>query len=571
MILVGTLLGSSYARYRQAKPKNFTAVLDEVFAEQRVLDAPLVNNAGSELLFAQDAKQGVAVFLMELATLKQTHICETDTEDNKGKRTFRLIGWSPDDRYLALSAMMLNTNQNKRVQQLIICDGITGAKGGLFEIAKNPQSCAWLSSNSIVILTDSHKLMLYTLEVSGNLVHEKAKPVQLRVLSNAGAYGMVRVSDNTLAYIDKDNLWALDTSIFQAKQLTHLAGAKLEWLDYSQATGKYLFCMSPSGNVTNRFVYEFLPGETNEPVQLTHDYSFKGQWLKDKTGMAYVCTTGDKSFLAIESEDINISTNLFTGGSIRSYSISPKRDAIYAVASLRYKAQSIWEYNIFDKTIRNVLRGGERENTFSQIVKPISASTTNKNGETVEYFTVPPAKLVKNKKYPAVLDLYPINRYDQNVQVLANAGIYYSTATRLGLTDWQQVAKPEDILAVYNELLKNPNIDASRIYIYGRSFSTGAVTEMVNDYPDLWRGMILFSPVSFPIIPAKATKYPSIFIAEGDKDEDQLQEHCNHLWQDACNRLVPARIHFEHAGHGFTEENYKTSYAILTEFIQAGY
>jgi dienelactone hydrolase len=184
---------------------------------------------------------------------------------------------------------------------------------------------------------------------------------------------------------------------------------------------------------------------------------------------------------------------------------------------------------------------------------------------------VPPAKLAKNMKYPAILDLYPVNRYDQNVQVLANAGIYYSTASRLGLNDWQQVAEPESILAVYGELLKNPNIDTNRIYIYGRSFSTSTVTAMVNDYPDLWRGAILFSPVAFPQIPVKSTRYPSLFIAEGDQDEEGLQKHCDQLWQDACNRQVPARLHFEHAGHGFTTENYKTSYAKLVEFIQSGY
>jgi dienelactone hydrolase len=201
-------------------------------------------------------------------------------------------------------------------------------------------------------------------------------------------------------------------------------------------------------------------------------------------------------------------------------------------------------------------------------VKPVPATTTNQNGEAVDYYTVPPANLVRNKKYPVVLDLYPVNRYDQNVQILANAGIYYSTATRLGLIDWQQVAEPADILAVYHELLKNPNIDTTRIYIYGRSFSSVAVKAMVEDHPDLWCGIILFSPVSVPKIPAR---HPSFFIAVGDQDDDLLQEQCKHLWQDACNQLVPARIHFEHAGHGFSTENYKTSYAKLTEFIQTGY
>jgi len=551
------------------------AMLDEIFMDGRILDAPMANHSGSSLLYAQEIPKGIGVFLEDLKTLKRTQIQGMDTAEIEGKKIFRLFGWSPDDRYLAFADVTVTTNQNnKKYQEIVICDGDTGAIQSAVDIGSSvprPELGVWLTTNTLAILNYSHKLMLFNLEMNWNLgLLGKKGLVQAQRFDSGGTYGLARLSDRSIAYFDKGNIWTLDIPTSRANQLTHFSDAKLEWLDYSEETGKYLFCLTRGNDATNRYVYEFAPDKNSETVQLTDTYSFKGQWVKNG-GFACVRTEGDKSYLAIKSDDKTICTNLFLGGGIRSYCISPNRDKIYAVASVRYKAQSVWEYDIFNKSFRDILPDTDRIVSSSKIVLPVSASTTNKSGEDVEYYFVPPAKLAAEKTYPAVLDLYPVNRYDQNVQILANAGIFYVSANRFGLNDWQMVAKPENILAVYDQLLKNPNIDPKRIYICGRSFSTGAETAMVDDHPELWRGVILFSPVAFPKIPAAARKYPSLFIAIGDEDELSRQKHCEQLWQDACNHLVPARIHVEHTGHGFKTANYKTSYAVLTQFIQEDY
>jgi predicted esterase len=574
--LFGLLIGGFYLRAWALMPKHLNTTLDEIFSNGRILDAPVVNNSGSMLLFAQEIPNGVGVFLENLTTLKRTQIQSMKTVEIEGKKSFRLFGWSPDDNYLAFSAVTVATNQNnKKYQEIVVCDGTTGAVKSSVDISSStprPELGVWLTMNSIAILNYSHKLMIFNLETDKNLgPFGKKGLVQSIRLENSGPYDLVRVSDRSVAYCDKGNIWTLDIPASHPIQLTHFSDTTLEWLDYSPKAGKYLFCLTRGNDVTNRYVYEFVPNAITDPVQLTDSYSFKGQWLQNDVGFACVCTEGDKSYLAIKSDDKTINTNVFAAGSIRSYAISPQRDTIYAVASLRYKGQSIWEYNIFNKSLRDVLPLAQPADSSSKIILPVSASAVNTNGETVEYYYVPPAKLVSKKKYPAVLDLYPVNRYDQNVQILANADVFYVSATRLGLNDWQLVAKPADILAVYNEMLKNRNIDSKRIYICGRSFSTGAVTEMANDYTILWRGIILFSPVVFPQIPVNIVKYPSLFIAIGDEDDVSLQNQCNLLWQNACARLIPARLHYEHTGHGFKTENYKTSYALLIEFIKTDY
>ena len=575
--LFGLIVGGFYVRAWAIMPKHLAAMSNEIFADGRIWDAPVENHDGSMMLYAQDLQNGVGVFLVNLTTLKRTQIQQMESEEIDGKKAFRLYGWSPDDNSLAFASIVFSTNQDKkRHQEIIICDGASGTIKNSFDVSKDTTQLEpgfWLTTNSLALLNHSHQLMLFNLETNKNRGKTGKKGiVRGPKLDNHGTYSLVRVSERAVAYVNAGNVWIWDIPTGHADQLTHLTNATLEWLDYSPQTGKYLFCVTRGSDVTNRFVYEFQPNTRNpELIQRTTGYSLKGQWIEGGGGISYITTTDSKTCLTIDSQDSSLRTNVFSSGNIRSYGVAPKGDKIYAVAALRYKAQSIWEYDITKKTFRDVLPVEQRNTSASKIILPVMASVTNQNDETVDYYYVPPANLISARKYPAMIDLYPINRYDQNVQMLANAGIFYVSANRFGLNDWQMVAKPESILAIYEQTLKNPNIDPKRIYIYGRSFSTGAETAMVDGHPELWRGVILFSPVAFPKIPTDAKKYPSLFIAIGDEDEVSLQEGCHHLWMDACNHLVPARIQVEHAGHGFKTTNYKTSYAALTQFIQADY
>jgi Tol biopolymer transport system component len=576
--LFSLLIGGYYVRAWAILPKHLVAMSDEIFAEGRIWDAPVENNDGSMLLYAQDLQNGAGVFLVDLVTLKRTQIKWMETEEIEGKKAFRLFGWSPDDSYLAFASITTSTNQDKRkYQQIVICDGTSGAvKSSIDMPAKSPmiEPGVWLTTNTLVLLNHSHGLILFNLETNDEWGRMGKKGlVQGPRLDDHGTYDLVKVSERSVAYVDQGNVWNWDIQTGQRNQLTHFSNATIEWLDYNPATRKYLFCLTRSNDVSSRYVYEFetnIPGN-REPVQRSDAYSLKGQWIQGNDGISYVTTTGDKTCLAIDSQDPSLRTNIFTGGNIRSYSVAPRGDKIYAVAALRYKAQSIWEYDITQKTFRDVLAVEQRATSSSKIILPVMASATNQSGEAVDYYYVPPANVIPNKKYPAVLDLYPVNRYDQNVQMLANAGIFYISANRFGLNDWHMVAKPESILTIYAQMLKNPNIDPKRIYICGRSFSSGVVTYMVNMHPELWHGALLFSPVAFPKIPANTVEYPSLFIAIGDEDDKQLQEQCQLLWQTASKRLVSAQMHIEHTGHGFGTQNYKTTYEVLTRFILTGY
>jgi dipeptidyl aminopeptidase/acylaminoacyl peptidase len=179
---------------------------------------------------------------------------------------------------------------------------------------------------------------------------------------------------------------------------------------------------------------------TNKLTRLTGAGTFKGQWIYGNTGVAYVGTKGNENYLAVEAEDKSLNTNLFVGGNVLSYSVSPQRDKIYAVASLGHEPLGIWEYDIAGKHLRNVLPGEEHSFTVSHFIAPVQMSVT-KNGENIPYFMLPPPRFDVHRKYPVLID-QPVNdRCEPGPQFLADAGIFYVSVTRRAQRQRMQRAK----------------------------------------------------------------------------------------------------------------------------------
>lgn len=567
--LVGLVMGGIHLRTQAVMPVNLDKMSDEIFASGRVWDAPLESNDGSKLIYAQDQGDGAGIFIVDLKTLRRTQVGKMTSQDIRGVRGFKLFGWSPEDRWLAFAFLVKDAELNQLVQKIVICEGTSGQVKSSYE---NKQACmvagAWLTTNTLALVDEAHELKLWNLEADNAQRRFGSKGMNSwGKINNSGP--VIWVETNLLGYIAGAGVNVYDVFTSRSSEVVRFAENKMEWLDYNPGNGKYLFCAATRNDDTNRFVFEFRPtGQTNAaPIQRSFSYSLKGQWISQGDDVAYVTTTGDKTVLAIDTQDASLKTNIFDGGSVRSYSVSPKRDKLYAVAAMVNRVQSIWEYDIVNKTFRDVLPVEQNNYLYSTAVAAVNVSATNQNNELIDYYYVPPANMNRRKKYPVILDLYPVNRYDQNAQMLVNAGIFYVAANRFGLNDWTAVAKPGDILAIYAQLLKNPNIDPKRIYVYGRSYSTTRVTEMVNEHPEVWRGAIFFSPVAFPKLQDSGVDPQRLFIAEGDEDEASLQTGCFKLWERASRLFITAQLHFEHAGHGFSTQNYKTAYEALIRFI----
>ncbi|HWY29501.1 MAG TPA: hypothetical protein VNX46_02025, partial [Candidatus Acidoferrum sp.] len=342
--------------------------------------------------------------------------------------------------------------------------------------------------------------------------------------------------------------------------------------------GQYPFCCRSPATEGSRYLYKFNPqaGWDAQLTLLVTNNTLKGRWLQDGSGYAWVGTDRRGDFLAVETKDAALRTNLFNWalggdyGDMRVYGISPKRDKLYAIGAVySSNGESIWEYDVARQTLRNVTHG-QHPTAYSQQIIPIQAWTTNSGGERVDYFYLPPVGLSPRKRYPVVLTQYSGGRYHQTFQFIANAGIFCVSQNHFGKDYFKYPTCPsfEDTLAVYHDMLRNPNVDPHRVYICGESASTSGACRLAEMYPGLWRGVILLSPSSFPNLTARTTALPNIFISEGDQEELALQAYSERTMREADLHLIRAELVYGQAGHAFSStDQLKQRYAAMAKFI----
>lgn len=565
-VLYGLIVGGLYLRDRASLPRHLGARLNEIYFNGEFRDAPVSNHAGTALLYAQDSTTGIDIFLLDLKTLQRTCLQTVKAADMAQVRAFKLCGWSPDDRYVAFAV----AQADRRDRHLVLCDGNTGRQEYSFDVDDSVEQGTWLSTNCLILL--DHSENLYSFDAVG-----RKSPIKLRQLGSGNpTYSLVADSDQSIAYTDDGNVWTLNISDRQPLQLTHLTNSTLQWLDYSKNSKQYLFgCQNPITK-GKRFLYKFNPlaGTNAQLALLVANDVLNGRWLQDGNGYAWVGTDRKGNFLAVEAADPALRTNLFNWslygdtGDVRAYGISPKGDKLYAIGAVYsyYCGDNIWEYNVASRTLRNVTPGMHPA-VYSQQIVSVQAWTTNSSGNRVDYFYVPPGGLNPHKRYPMVMTQYSWGRYDQNSQAMANAGIFCVSQNYYG-QDSLSPSSPDfqNTLAVYRDMLRNPNVDPHRIYICGESASSTGACQLVETYPDLWRGLILLSPVSFPN--PMERRLQSVFISEGDEEELTLQAYCERTIQEADAHLIRAELAYGHAGHIFSStQQLKQRYQAMTEFI----
>jgi hypothetical protein len=569
-VLFGLFLSLLYIRAWAILPPHFSTVMNEVYFDGEFRGAPIVNHAESLLLYAQDVPEGVGIFLVDLKTLARTQLQVVTAADKAQIRPFKLFGWSSDDRYLAFAVAETN-GENGRI---ILCDGANGKAESSIDVPNSIEQGIWISESGLILLDHLAKLQRMDIDK-----YENPDLHFLRQLENLDlTYSLVADSDHSVAYISNGNIWTLNLNDNQPFQLTHLAGADIDWLDYNPTTGRYLFC-SKGTDDNNGGLFEFDPfghGQ-NQLVQLEGGSPLKGQWIGNGSGFAFVRTIAGWNTLTIHTQDESIRTNLFGShfggnyGDVKSYSVSPRKDKVYAMGDVGNRdGLAIWEYDIAECKFR-ALTSGKHPAFYSQQIEPIRGMATNISGEVVDYYCWPPARFNSHKKYPVVMTQYSWGHYNQDFQTIANAGIFVVSQNHPGVDYFPgHPVNPsfDDTIAVYNAILKNPNVDSHRIYISGESGSTSTACGLVEAYPTLWRGLILLSPVYFPSMPDAQRRSPEIFISEGKQEQLELQAMCERTLTEADRNLVRARIVYSQGAHTFSStEQLKQRYEAMVEFI----
>jgi predicted peptidase len=184
----------------------------------------------------------------------------------------------------------------------------------------------------------------------------------------------------------------------------------------------------------------------------------------------------------------------------------------------------------------------------------------------VEYFFVPPANLDPQKKYPVVFYLRGKTQMDENAQLLANAGIYYIALKPVASAE--PVYDNAGIMAVREVLLKNPNVDAQKIYLCAQDVNVPIASYALDDHPGVWRGMIIVSPKTSLTLPSSETKPPGFFVSTGAEDEERVLDRLAQFELDACRQLIPVRVDLQKkAKRAYRPEHYADCYQQIARFV----
>jgi len=543
--------------------KHLDEIVGEVTAPGGLLDiAPVSNNKGTLLLYARNVDKGIGLYLANLAAYERKQIEVAPA----ARVPPRFIGWSPDDRYLAVA---VTDKKNQFNRHILIRDGASGASVDSFDLPDSLERGAWLSTNSL-ILSVQHKLYLFNFEMNYSDLGRYGDKglVQLKFDSAVVPSSLVPVSDRAVAYDDGTNIWHLIVSTCQRTQLTHLTNATIGQLDYSPENKSFLFSYSIPGKRADPSLYRFDPrpkSPTSGLAQFTDRYNFEhiyyGNWIEDGAGLAYA----GQNFIGVtvNNENGSFHTNLFAGGSYRNFSVSPQGDKIFALASIANEPLGIWEYDINFGELNNVVPPKERLD-YSRWVDSTVVEVPRRRGRGWNFsILTPPEDLMAGKKCPAVLNLLGDNPYDAWPQFLANAGIISASV---------RPQSPDDVKTIVDYLLKQAAIDPQRLYIVGQRADAVIIGKLLDSNPGLWRGVILVQPSEFPRLSGTPAPMPQFLVFGGSNKNLVYALQAERFLQNSCQKLVPARLLFDEDMarlYPKADLNHER-YEIMARFILAG-
>lgn len=350
-----------------------------------------------------------------------------------------------------------------------------------------------------------------------------------------------------------------------------------------------MFCARPEDS-TWRYLFEFDP-DTKALVQLSHEDTYNGQYIQNGRGYAYVGNPNNSFYLAVRPEDPEEHVDLFTQGSVVSYAASPDGNRLYVHAAQGDEPHGIWEYDLTTKQLRPISGVMQQPFEAAEVIAPEELRITSFDGKEIPaYFFTPPMALQSAKeeggfferrmKYPAVIYIPPNSAqmqrsYGPRSQLLANIGFYFLAVNYRGVDgygrDYANSYDPptaaKDILAAYDWLIENPNINRNNIFIFSMSGGTPICRELLATEPDLWRGIAIDKPGSLSIDPRFIPrKMPKLFLITGGEDPAMPSVRRFADWAEKNDVDLQLEIYEDAAHITFDLESRKRSQKEVAEF-----
>jgi len=539
---------------------------------------PEVNHSGTELVYTRAIEGGRGMCRIDLVSGKQEVFPHTN-------QILRIFVYSPDDRYLIFRDL------NRGNERLLIFD----RESGLLKPAKgtrgNINEVVWLDNNSFAFTYKVEE----DIEICLNTISNDVQTTK-RIPNSRSVVGMVPISSESVGYVEYGNIWSMDLQTAENAQLSKLTkadfvpGSKSNklvagdfmWLNYNPGNRSFLFCSSVESNW--RHLYRYTPdnGTNRNLKQLTfgEDHSYNGKWIQNGKGFAYVGNFTNHFYLAVRPENAEEKTNLFWNGHVYGFCVSSDGNKLYASASQGVEPPGIYEYDLPKKSLHRVGAGIESGFKMAKGLPRTEHWANSFDGLRVPYFLIEPRNLDEKQKYPLVIVVPPEgnqfhNTWENYSQFFGNIGAFHAGVNPRGCEGYGDkyanldlTLAHKDVFAVYQELLKNPNIDRKRVYLMAYSAGSQTIDDLFLEHPRLWQGIIIIS--GMPPRPKDVSRNGArFFMFFGDKDNKNLISKAKEFTSSALQNKVGAELFVgANTGHVITDTRVDEQLALaLGKFI----
>jgi dipeptidyl aminopeptidase/acylaminoacyl peptidase len=494
------------ATLKEARLDKIAAELDSAV---QFFGAPHPNHAGTKLFYAETSAEGIKAYMVDIASGQTTFLFEHEQSHLQG---VGLLGWSPDDKVFAYSIRSPHG-------EVVVCDAKSTKSLGVIPENKIVEDGVWLSSGTLVYVNNNQDFNLVQKTDDGwhksNLFAWKSSGDPRRGRRAAKVQCLTALSENSVAWQQGGILWRYvlgsdaPEKVWEAKN-----DILLNFCYSSQRSVFELNCRNPAGEFLLDVYPKFIWGDERligpqpiRPMSNPAETTIKTlAFFQDGTGYAYLAHSPTLDSVVVKADSNSAPVQLSWDGGADDFAASAGQ--VFAIGSPTNGPLGIWAYDVKARALNCVVPGTEHPFEYAKVVSATHAVATNDNGGIVTYYLSPPVDFVAGRKYPLVIG-FTGHRWRSQEAAVGNAGCFLASCEGIP-------HDARDVLAVYQAVIRNPDVDKNRIYLMGISGGANFSAQMLEGSPELWRGAVLLSLVYVP--DASRLEAARILIDSGGND-----------------------------------------------------
>ena len=523
--LIGLQFAWGWAHY----PHQIKELARKLSSADIIQKAPVVNHAQTMVGIIHTTEQGVGVFLEEIQTKEQRKLFEVKDVDYAPAGAW-VFGWSPDDKVFAFS---FKTNQDI-IASLHFINGSNGADINQVDLPDGIQNFAWLSGQRCAYIGRSPLLVVlqnnagvWQPAASWPMPDTDGKPKSL-----------LAEQENVVAWATDGKIWEMDIRTGQVSEKYSAPSKLIKSISYARDNAAFLTVENTNHSTASTVVQVSFDIDGPKRTLLDQKASvLDARWLDHGRKYAIIYTKGVNGVLALKSTGVNEEKDFFSAGNIwEVYSVDDSSN-IFALAAKTSEPPGIWECDE-SNCVRVVSPFGAEDFKFDfqPALAGMAKFTENGHQHLAAFDLVPPANFSRDRKYPLIIGTasYEWSPIPHGVyaQCLSHCGAFVALVNYR----WDQKNSRESVdaftnnmMAVYDQLLKNPNVDKDRVYLFGFSAGTFVLSDLVQAYPHKWKGLMLLNPSQLPEGSFDMKLNVLAVAGSGENEEDLFEKYQTNL------------------------------------------